>query len=281
MLRSTFCHLEKVGQTKERRLWAAGVHSWNDVLRSTNLRVSKAFVKQARPALEESERRLRMGDAAYFSDRLPVREHWRLFHEFRHSTAYMDIETTGMGKPDDYITTITLYDGRSIRAYIHDQNLFDFREDIRDYHLVVTYNGKCFDVPWLERFFGMRFHQAHIDLRYVLASLGLRGGLKGCEGQLGIDRGELAGVDGFFAVLLWQDFIGRDNRSALETLLAYNAQDTVNLERLMVYAYNRKVECTPFAHLYRIPEPQPPSIPFSPDVATIRLLKRFFGASGF
>lgn len=42
---------------------------------------------------------------------------------------------------------------------------------------------------------------AHIDLRYVLASLGYRGGLKGCERQLGLDRQELQDVDGFFSLI--------------------------------------------------------------------------------
>jgi len=52
-------------------------------------------------------------------------------------------------------------------------------------------------------FFGIELNQVHIDLRYVLRSLGYTGGLKGCEKQAGIDRGNLEGVDGYFAVLLW------------------------------------------------------------------------------
>ena len=31
-------------------------------------------------------------------------------------------------------------------------------------------------------------------------SLGFKGGLKGCERQLGLDRGNLKDIDGFFAV---------------------------------------------------------------------------------
>jgi hypothetical protein len=32
----------------------------------------------------------------YFSDRLPFNQTWRIFPEFRESTAYLDIETTGL-----------------------------------------------------------------------------------------------------------------------------------------------------------------------------------------
>jgi hypothetical protein len=73
--------------------------------------------------------------------------------------------------------------------------------------------------------------QVNIDLCYLLKCLGISGGLKGCETQLGIDLGELEGLDGYFAVLLRQEYRDRKNEKALETLLAYNAEDTVNLER--------------------------------------------------
>ena len=36
---------------------------------------------------------------------------------------------------------------------------------------------------------------------------------------------------------------------ALETLIAYNVEDTVNLEKLMVYFYNFKVSELSFPHL--------------------------------
>jgi uncharacterized protein YprB with RNaseH-like and TPR domain len=81
----------------------------------------------------------------------------------------------------------------------------------------------------------------------VLASLGYKGGLKGCERQLGLTREGLEEVDGFFAVLLWKDFKKNKNHKALETLLAYNIQDVVNLEALMIKAYNKKLKDTPFS----------------------------------
>ena len=58
-------------------------------------------------------------------------------------------------------------------------------------------------------------NQAHIDLRYLLKSLGYTGGLKGCEKKAGIDRGELDGVNGYFAVLLWQDYQRNRNEKPL------------------------------------------------------------------
>lgn len=137
----------------------------------------------------------------------------------------------------------------------------------------MTYNGKGFDIPVIERHFRTKLQHAHIDLRFILARLGFKGGLKGCEKQLGIDRGALEGVDGYFAVLLWRDFMDNNNEKALETLLAYNIEDTVNLERLLIEAYNRNVSLTPFGSTLLVAPPAPPAIPFRPDMSTVELLR--------
>jgi hypothetical protein len=119
--------------------------------------------------------------------------------------------------------------------------------------------------------------QAHIDLRYVLRSLGYGGGLKGCERQLGLQRGDLEGIDGYFAVLLWHDYLKNRNYGALETLLAYNVQDTVNLETLMVLAYNMKVKGTRFARSHGLPMPTQPENPFEADAQTVQRIRRQHG----
>jgi len=98
----------------------------------------------------------------------------------------------------------------------------------------------------MESYFGIELDQVHLDLRYNLRSLGYTGGLKGCERKAGIDRGDLEGVDGYFAVLLWDDYQRNKNEKALKSLLAYNIQDVVNLETLMVLSYNLKLKDTPF-----------------------------------
>jgi uncharacterized protein len=176
-----------------------------------------------------------------------------------------------------HITTIALYDGRTIRTYVHGDNLDQFGEDIRDYRLLVTYNGKAFDLPFIARDLGVRLEQPHIDLRHLLSSLGLKGGLKSCERQVGLTRPGLEDVDGFVAVLLWNDYRHRKNPQALETLLAYNVQDTVNLEWLLVHACNRKLaelEGVSFAAEYHLPAPRPPTNPHQADDATVRRVIR-------
>src|SRR5262249_48058816 len=157
----------------------------------------------------------------YFADKLPPNQHWRLYWDFHESCAFVDIETTGLSSFDE-ITTIALYDGQTVRYYVNGENLDQFSSDILDYSLLITYSGKSFDVPFIQRHFNIRVPQAHIDVRYPLQSIGLKGGLKACERALGLDRTDLEGLSGEVAPLLWDEYRRRKNVKALETLLAYN-----------------------------------------------------------
>jgi len=153
-----------------------------------------------------------------------------------------------------------------------------FVEAVSRYQVLVTYNGRCFDIPMLEHAFDTKFEQVHIDLRYLLQDLGFTGGLKGCEKKMGIARDDgLDGVDGRFAILLWQEYQRTGNRAALETLLAYNIADTVNLETLMVLAYNRKVAQTPFGDYLFLPMPLTPPSPFVADLSLVTALRQRYG----
>lgn len=272
MLEHTFCHIPGIGMKTEQKLWAAGVTTWDDWSAHLPVRLPAATLVDAQSILDASHSAL-ADDPVFFTARLSSTEPWRIFPHYRDRTAYLDIETTGL---DDFaeVTTIALYDGKKIFTYVNGRNLDDFVRDIFDYRVIVSYNGKSFDVPFLEKFFNIRLDHAQIDLRYVLARLGFKGGLKGCERSLGLHRGNLDGVDGYFAVLLWRLFKETGDERVLETLLAYNIEDTVNLERLAVEAYNRNLRGTPFAHQLALPYMEPPPNPFQADYQLIDTMKR-------
>ena len=88
-----------------------------------------------------------------------------------------------------------------------------------------------------------------------------------------MDRGDLSDIDGFFAVLLWDEYQRTGDQKALDTLLAYNIQDTINLENLMVTAYNMKLKDIPFYETHLIEEPTLPWNPYSTDLATVDRIK--------
>ncbi len=272
MLRHSFCHIPRITLARESALWNAGVLTWEDIPRASSAGLSGIHYARCCEHLDLSRQELEKRNVDFFQESLSAPLHWRLFGEFRQETAYLDIETTGLSTRWNDITTIALYDGREVTAYIKGVNLDRFAGDILRFKQIVTFNGKCFDVPFIRSRLNIPIRHAQIDLRYVLRNLGYRGGLKNCERMLGVARKGVEEVDGFMAVLLWEEY-RRGNPRALETLLAYNMADTVNLETLMVMAYNKSLLSIPFGRELQLPLPAPREIPYSPDPRTIAALR--------
>ena len=248
MLHTCFRHLPGVGPGFENKLKERGICTWEEALNHP-LPCNAARAEELRGFLRESQARLAAGDAAWFGARLTPAEQWRLWPHFRHSAACVDIETNGLYGDYVQITTIALYDGARMRLYAQGGGerlserlgrevhaLQQFCDDILNYTLLVTWNGRCFDVPILRNELGIPLNHAHMDLRFVFRALGLRGGLKLVERRLGLDRGDVAGLDGWDAVRLWQRYEMYDDLRSLRTLLDYNAADVTGLEYLAEYA---------------------------------------------
>ncbi len=244
MLANTFIHLPDYGPRRERRLWERGICGWDEFLERFD---SSPYHKSLCMRIASSRHALARSDAAFFASTLPKGEAWRAFPSFGR-VAYLDIETTGLGAGTDYITVIGLYDGKKVRSYVHGQNLGDFQKDIAGYDLAVTFNGSMFDLPFIRKSFrSIQLPQLHVDLRFVLASLGVRGGLKRIEQQFSLERDDdLKGMTGYDAVLLWQRYLKRKDEAALGRLVRYNAADISNLKFLMEWAYREKRARTGF-----------------------------------
>jgi uncharacterized protein YprB with RNaseH-like and TPR domain len=233
MLKRTFIHLPGVGPRREGHFWRQGLNTWEDFLAAPRIwGLSPERLGWLQKELAGSLDHLE--DAAYFAARLQAGEHWRLFRHFRPRAAYLDIETTGAVWPGLLVTVVGLYDGRRMRQFVQGYNLQEFPRILDEFDLLVTFNGTQFDLPVLRAYFPeLRLPPAHVDLRFLLARLGFRGGLKRIEPRFGIRRpDEVNGMDGYMAVLLWERY-QRGDRGALEVLLTYNREDVVNLETLM------------------------------------------------
>ena len=153
MLNNTFIHIPGIGQKTEERFWIAGIRSWDDLVEPLPIRLPAAKKELINRHVDRSRQCL-AAHSKFFTDLLPTSQHWRIFPHFRQSTVYLDIETTGLDGYSNKITTIALYDGHSIFHYVNGENLDDFREDISRNEVIVTYNGKCFDIPFIENYLG-------------------------------------------------------------------------------------------------------------------------------
>ncbi|MHB1038105.1 MAG: ribonuclease H-like domain-containing protein [Pirellulales bacterium] len=248
MIRSTFLHLPGIGPGRERALWRQGILDWAGFQAAVESRaVKQAVFRDALPWVLRSAQAIDARDVAHFGNALPTGELWRIFGEFADQALFLDIETTGLSADYDEVTMVGAFARGQTALFIQGVNLDEFPEYAAQFPLLVSFNGSMFDVPFLRAWFpGARLDQAHIDLRFVLASLGLRGGLKSVERQLGLRRDRaIAEVDGFEAVRLWYRY-RRGDRQALEKLVLYNLADVVNLVELLERAIDMKTQALGF-----------------------------------
>ena len=243
MLENTFIHLPNFGPRRERKLWRRGVLSWDDFLAQFG---ESPFHHAQCSHISASKSALSRCDGGYFAPILPSDETWRALPHFPR-TSYLDIETTGLAPATDYVTVIGVFDGVKTHSYVHGQNLDDFIRDIRGYDMVVTFNGSVFDLPFIRKHMDAKLPKLHVDLRFLLAGLGVRGGLKKIEQQFEMEReGDLRGMNGYDAVLLWQKYKKTNDARALDKLVRYNAADISNLKALAEWAYKAKRKLTGF-----------------------------------
>ena len=236
MLQQTFIHIPGVGRKTESKLWENNIQHWQDV-KKKRLPVGPATKEKIQTHIEKSERAIHRSDTSYFVSNLKGKHHWRAKDTFT-DIAYLDIETTGLTPYVDYVTVVGVHTATETKLFVKGQNLEAFGPYMTQFTHLVTFNGRRFDMPFLERDLNWVWDGLHTDLYYVCKGVGLNGGLKQIEKKIGIGRD--AGVDGLSgadAVRLWHEWEQGD-RDALEKLLHYCEHDIKNLSPLFDHTYN-------------------------------------------
>ncbi len=240
MIENTFVHVDGVSENTEKKLWENGIKSWKDYCENYD---SIDFLSDKKKASIRNEINFSRGhledkNLKYFTEKLPLNQHWRL--KDLGKICFVDIETTGLSRWTDTLTVLGIYDGETPHIYIDGKDIEQGYEKLKEFDTVVTFNGKQFDMPFIEQKSGEKFDFVHFDLRFLLKELGFAGGLKKIERELGIVRDEsVAEVDGREAVRLWKRYL-RGDKEALEILLKYNEEDIVNLDFLLNYYLENK-----------------------------------------
>ncbi|USZ70005.1 ribonuclease H-like domain-containing protein (plasmid) [Halorussus salilacus] len=230
-LENSFIPARGVGEKTERRLWQRGVTHWDDfeddLLGPTTAENVREFIGEARDRLDA-------GDADFFGDALPSGSLWRAYPNFAEDACFFDIETTGLDSSRHEVTTVSLHRGGDTRTYVQGEDLTceALREEFAASSMLVSFNGKRFDQPFLEDCYPLDVTTPHLDLMYLCKRVGLSGGLKSVERDLGIDRAD-DDVDGREAVRLWQRYDRHEDDAALERLVRYNREDAENLKDLL------------------------------------------------
>lgn len=236
MLESTFILLKGIGPFGERRLWEHDILTWEAFLECPHppgMSLDRKLIYDQQ--LKKAQDHLRSGQSTYFKKHLKQADHWRLYERFGSNALFLDIETTGGPAHSSDVTIIGLYRQGKMTSLIQGKNLTELRlqEELEESDLLVTFFGSVFDMPFLRaKFPSLPNNLPHFDLCFAARRLGLTGGLKAIEQDIGLVRPpDLLGLDGWAAVQLWNDWLqGREK--SLQTLIRYNEADTKNLEPL-------------------------------------------------
>ena len=237
-IENSFILAPGVGEKTEQKLWKKGVTHWDHVENTNSISSRKQekisnFVGKARKNLE-------VENSVFFQNNLPNKSLWRLYRNFEKKACFFDIETTGLDKKKNKVTTVSFHRDGESRTLIQGQDLTKERleEEMFESKILVSFNGKRFDQPFLEQNFNMDINVPHIDLMYLFKRIGYSGGLKKIEKQLNVDR-ELEDIDGREAVRLWKRYENNGNEEALDKLVKYNQYDARNLQSLLEIVHER------------------------------------------
>ncbi|WP_376704195.1 DUF429 domain-containing protein [Mesorhizobium sp. ISC25] len=179
------------------------------------------------------------------SERRPVlplrlKQQLALCGQYPERVLFLDIETTGLSHHYDEITVIGWSIGGRASTMIKGESHQRLLEDAHEALALVTFNGIRFDQRFIRQEFpDVTLPPHHLDLMYLCRRVGLTGGQKAIERELGLSlRGEIADVDGFAAVLLWHRYL-RGDVAALETLVRYNRADIAAMGAIFDHVIDR------------------------------------------
>ena len=241
MLESSFIFLNGIGETSEKRLWEYGVTHWNEFLCSSALPgISLSRKSLYDREVDEISKNFALGNWRSLAKRFKSKEHWRFLEAFRSRTAFLDIETTG--EPAGYgdITLVGFFANGATTLLVKDDSLTQERlqNELDKYDLLVTFFGTGYDLPYLRATYPkLQLDHAHFDVCFAARRLGLRGGLKNIELELGFPREyNIQDLNGWDAVHLWHAWQAGDENAGAK-LCQYNEADVKNLELLANHVY--------------------------------------------
>jgi len=156
------------------------------------------------------------------------------YEEHKHDCFCLDIEFT---ENKDEIALIGLYKPQSgeveTLVFIRDQNLTkeELKKVFKGCKMIITYNGLHADIPVINKAFPGVIPKdvIVIDLYRWARNLNLDTNLKVLEHTLGIERLHSYTDRRFIAKKLWKRYKEKNDKTALQKLIEYNKQDTINL----------------------------------------------------
>jgi hypothetical protein len=244
MLSRSFCCFRGLSLEAERRLWRLGCRGWDHLSLLGHRLVSPKKLSGILAQLPGLRAAVDGRVADVFLERLPPGHRIRVWPDFADGFGFLDVETTGLGRRDS-LTVVGLSIGTELHQFVSGRDLGEFLRHWRRVEVLVTFNGKAFDVPVLSRSFGLSTIPPHIDLRTECRPHGLFGTFKDIEARIGCQRSEAEVGSGAEAAEWWRRHVVDRDSEALDRLLRYNARDTLSLRVLAAELWRRSTEGMP------------------------------------
>ena len=234
MIKNSFIFLDGIGTKKEQNIWNQGIICWDDFIKSERVKgVSRHIKGYYDRKLMNASNKLTDNEVGWIKRNMPQNQCWRLYNYFKDEVVFLDIETTGLSRYDQ-ILMVGMYDGNETKILLKNANLEPqyLKDYLKQFKLIVTFNGASFDIPFLERKYpGVIPEIPHMDLMHVCSSMGYKGGLKNIEKLFNIHRKEvITDLDGGDVYRLWK--MGMHDEYYLNLLIEYNEEDVINLKKL-------------------------------------------------
>ena len=90
----------------------------------------------------------------------------------------MDVEATDLSPHYDRRTVVGISGCKKAKAFARGIDLDDIVDEFAKYDFLVTYNGACFDLPFIKQDYSeIEFNQLHTGMAYPLRRIGYAGDL--------------------------------------------------------------------------------------------------------
>jgi uncharacterized protein YprB with RNaseH-like and TPR domain/predicted nuclease with RNAse H fold/dephospho-CoA kinase len=246
MLIHTFQHLRGITSKRELDFWRRGITSWDEFDRLHGeqlLLFPNHKVDISDSPLTPSRIALANGDTEFFASDLARNEHYRVAASFPEKTLFLDIETTGLSRHYDKITVIGWSMGKEFDVFIQGGSDEAFRHAMSQAKVIVTFNGSLFDLKFIaQEFPDIELPRCHVDLRFLAKRVGLTGGQKANEEEIGFKRPHnLKDMSGEGAPVLWYKYRWGDKK-ALKKLIQYNHADVEGMKTIFDVAVKRLLQ---------------------------------------
>jgi len=146
---NSFIGVSGVGEKTERGLWEAGVTHWDDfhpepVGPKTGERI-EAFIDEGRSHLDDE-------NVAFFDERFPLRRALASLRDVRRPGVFLRHRDHRPEPQWCDVTTVSLHQDGETMTLVRGDDLTaeSLRAAFADAGLLVSFNGKRFDVPFLE-----------------------------------------------------------------------------------------------------------------------------------